>query len=79
MAEWRNVAGGEGGSVDNWWTNGNNQIAFSRNGAAFIAFNNQVQLLFCCFYFALTFLNQDYTFRGHLGVVANSVTSSLQG
>ena len=42
MAEWRNVAGGEGGSVDNWWTNGNNQIAFSRNGAAFIAFNNEV-------------------------------------
>ena len=42
MAAWRNAAGGEFTGVDNWWDNGNNQIAFSRNGAAFIAFNKEV-------------------------------------
>ena len=42
MAAWRNAAGGEYTGVDNWWDNGNNQIAFSRNGAAFIAFNTEV-------------------------------------
>ena len=42
MAAWRNAAGGEYTGVDNWWDNGNNQIAFSRNGAAFIAFNAEV-------------------------------------
>ena len=44
MAAWRNAAGGEYTGVDNWWDNGNNQIAFSRNGAAFIAFNTEVSV-----------------------------------
>ena len=42
MAQWRNKAGGEFTGVDNWWDNGGNQIAFSRNGQAFIAFNKEV-------------------------------------
>ena len=46
MAAWRNAAGGEYTGVDNWWDNGNNQIAFSRNGAAFIAFNTEVRSVF---------------------------------
>ena len=45
MAAWRNAAGGEYTGVDNWWDNGNNQIAFSRNGDAFIAFNTEVSVL----------------------------------
>ena len=45
MAAWRNAAGGEYTGVDNWWDNGNNQIAFSRNGAAFIAFNTEVSVM----------------------------------
>ena len=45
MAAWRNAAGGEYTGVDNWWDNGNNQVAFSRNGAAFIAFNTEVNLI----------------------------------
>jgi len=39
MAEWRNKAGGEWYNVEHWWDNGGNQLSFSRNGAAFIAFN----------------------------------------
>jgi alpha-amylase len=39
MAAWRNSAGGETWNVDNWWDDGGNQLSFSRNGAAFIAFN----------------------------------------
>lgn len=39
MAEWRNVAGGENWNVEHWWDNGNHQLSFSRNGAAFIAYN----------------------------------------
>ncbi|CAF1544604.1 unnamed protein product [Rotaria magnacalcarata] len=38
MARFRNVAGFE--SVQNWWDNGNNQIAFSRGSRAFIVINN---------------------------------------
>jgi alpha-amylase len=38
MVEFRNVAGET--EVTNWWTNEQNQIAFSRKGKAFIAFNN---------------------------------------
>ncbi len=41
MAQWRNMAGGTDQNVDNWWDNGNNQIAFSRNGKAFITFNRE--------------------------------------
>lgn len=37
MAKFRNVANGE--SVQNWWDNGSNQIAFSRGNKAFIAIN----------------------------------------
>ena len=38
MAKFRNVASNE--TVQNWWDNGNNQIAFSRGNKAFIAINN---------------------------------------
>ncbi|XP_067950583.1 alpha-amylase B-like [Watersipora subatra] len=38
MVEWRNQAGNT--PVENWWSNGNNQIAYSRGSVAFIAFNN---------------------------------------
>ena len=38
MAKFRNVANGQ--PVQNWWDNGNNQIAFSRGNKAFIAINN---------------------------------------
>jgi alpha-amylase len=38
MARFRNTA--EFQSVQNWWDNGNNQIAFSRGNKAFIAINN---------------------------------------
>ncbi|MFG1604632.1 carbohydrate-binding module family 20 domain-containing protein [Actinoplanes sp. NPDC049265] len=37
LVAWRASAGTAG--VANWWTNGSDQIAFSRGGAAFIAFN----------------------------------------
>jgi len=37
MVAWRNSAGSQ--PVGNWWTNGNNQIAFSRGSSAFIAIN----------------------------------------
>ncbi|XP_067950443.1 alpha-amylase A-like [Watersipora subatra] len=39
MVEWRNQAGKA--PVENWWSNGDNQIAYSRGKAAFIAFNNE--------------------------------------
>lgn len=37
LVAWRASAGSAG--LGNWWSNGSNQIAFSRGGAAFIAFN----------------------------------------
>lgn len=37
MVEFRNVVGS--GAVNNWWDNGNNQIAFSRGNRGFVAFN----------------------------------------
>ncbi|WP_285686874.1 carbohydrate-binding module family 20 domain-containing protein [Actinoplanes sp. NBRC 103695] len=37
LVAWRASAGAR--SVANWWSNGSNQIAFSRGDAAFIAFN----------------------------------------
>ena len=45
MVKFRNVAGGEGGTMDNWWDNGRNQIAFSRGSQAFIAFNTDTAAL----------------------------------
>ena len=39
MAKFRNIA--DGHSVNNWWDNGGNQIAFSRGNKAFIAINNE--------------------------------------
>lgn len=39
MVRFRNAVHGTG--VTNWWDNGNNQIAFSRAGRGFIAFNGQ--------------------------------------
>jgi alpha-amylase len=39
MAKFRNVADGQ--QVQNWWDNGNHQIAFSRGNKAFIAINNE--------------------------------------
>ena len=53
MAAWRNAAGGEGPAIDNWWDNGSNQIAFSRNGAAFIAFNTEVGRVYIDKYIAV--------------------------
>jgi alpha-amylase len=38
MVAFRNSAKGTG--LNDWWDNGNNQIAFCRGGKAFIAFNN---------------------------------------
>jgi len=38
MVNFRNVAGSA--PMSNWWTNGENQIAFARTGQAFIAINN---------------------------------------
>ena len=38
MTKFRNVAGSS--PVSNWWSNGENQIAFSRGSQAFIAINN---------------------------------------
>jgi len=38
MARFRNIA--ESQPVQNWWDNGNNQIAFSRGNKAFLAINN---------------------------------------
>ncbi|XP_026327369.1 alpha-amylase 1-like [Hyposmocoma kahamanoa] len=38
MVAFRNVAAGH--SLNNWWDNDSNQIAFCRGNAAFIAFNN---------------------------------------
>jgi hypothetical protein len=38
MVGFRNIAGST--PVANWWTNGENQIAFSRGNQAFIAINN---------------------------------------
>ncbi|XP_071941612.1 alpha-amylase-like [Antedon mediterranea] len=37
MAKWRNIAGNE--PVKNWWSNGNQQAAFSRGSKAFVALN----------------------------------------
>ena len=37
MVQFRNAAGNS--AVQNWWDNGNNQIAFSRGNVAFIAIN----------------------------------------
>lgn len=39
MIGFRNTVSGTG--VNNWWDNGNNQIAFSRGNRGFIAFNGQ--------------------------------------
>jgi alpha-amylase len=39
MIKFRNDVGG--GALTNWWSNGNNQIAFCRGNAGFIAFNNE--------------------------------------
>lgn len=41
MVDFRKVA--DRASVDNWWDNGNNQIAFSRANRTFIAINNEAQ------------------------------------
>ncbi|CAF1399951.1 unnamed protein product, partial [Didymodactylos carnosus] len=38
FVQFRNVAWGY--PVENWWDNGNNQIAFSRGNKAFVAINN---------------------------------------
>ncbi|KAL0105211.1 hypothetical protein PUN28_016692 [Cardiocondyla obscurior] len=37
MVQFRNLVNGE--KLENWWSNGNNQIAFSRGGKGFVAFN----------------------------------------
>ena len=39
MVRFRNVAGID--QVQNWWSNGNNQIAFSRGNRAFLAVNTE--------------------------------------
>jgi alpha-amylase len=39
MVRFRNVAGSD--LVQNWWDNGNNQIAFSRGNKAFLAINTE--------------------------------------
>ena len=39
MTKLRLAAAGQG--VNNWWSNGNNQIAFSRGNKAFIAINRE--------------------------------------
>ena len=39
MVRFRNVVGDS--AIKNWWSNGENQIAFAREGRGFIAFNNQ--------------------------------------
>lgn len=38
MAKFRNVVAGT--TLNNWWDNGRNQIAFCRGGKGFIAINN---------------------------------------
>ncbi|KAH8372746.1 hypothetical protein KR009_004293, partial [Drosophila setifemur] len=38
MVAFRNTVGS--GAIQNWWDNGNNQIAFSRGSKGFVAFNN---------------------------------------
>lgn len=37
MVQFRNLVNGE--KIDNWWSNGKNQIAFSRGAKGFVAFN----------------------------------------
>ncbi|CAB3373081.1 Hypothetical predicted protein [Cloeon dipterum] len=39
MVEFRNVVAGT--TINGWWDNGNNQIAFCRGGRGFVAFNNE--------------------------------------
>lgn len=39
MAAFRRQVGSA--AMGNWWSNGRNQIAFSRNGQGFVAFNNE--------------------------------------
>lgn len=39
MVNFRNVVSGSG--LNNWWDNGNNQIAFCRGNRGFIAFNGE--------------------------------------
>ncbi|GAB0097241.1 Alpha-amylase [Sergentomyia squamirostris] len=39
MVRFRNEA--QGAALTNWWSNGNQQIAFARSGSGFIAFNNE--------------------------------------
>ncbi|XP_055703593.1 alpha-amylase 1-like [Phlebotomus papatasi] len=39
MVKFKNVAGTA--PLLNWWSNGNNQIAFARSGKGFVAFNNE--------------------------------------
>ncbi|XP_055703590.1 alpha-amylase A-like [Phlebotomus papatasi] len=39
MVKFKNVAGTA--TLSNWWSNGNNQIAFARSGKGFVAFNNE--------------------------------------
>ena len=39
MVEFRNVVAGT--ALNDWWDNGNNQIAFCRGGKGFVAFNNE--------------------------------------
>ncbi|XP_055587971.1 alpha-amylase 2-like [Uranotaenia lowii] len=39
MVEFHNAVAGTG--INDWWSNGSNQIAFCRGGRGFIAFNNQ--------------------------------------
>lgn len=39
MVQFRNATGGE--PVTNWWTNGNDQIAFGRNGKGYVAINRE--------------------------------------
>ena len=43
MVEFRNIAVNE--NVSNWWDNGRDAIAFSRGDKAFIAINNDKQIL----------------------------------
>lgn len=39
MVEWRNTVGNT--SMNNWWDNGNNRIAFARGNRGFIVFNGE--------------------------------------
>ncbi len=75
MVEFRNVTS-EHFAVSNWWTNGNNQIAFSRGDNGFVAINKESSNLTRVFQTGLPAGTYCNVFDGTLNTAGNGCTGT---